>query len=171
MSRATPAELSAWGWLLLRASAASIRDNRPGEAEHTLRPAKSAAEFAGREYAPSGDFLRAFGPVTVAFKQAEYAMVMDRPDQVIQLAESIPMSGLRPTSNNLNRHRLDVANAYAKRRQHPEAVNALQEAWEAAPQWLPNQRYARDILSRIVARRRTLTPQMRTLADAVGLPM
>ena len=68
MSRATPAELSAWGWLLLRVSAATVRDNCPGEAEDALRLARSAAVALGREYAPGADFLRTFGPVTVALK-------------------------------------------------------------------------------------------------------
>lgn len=40
----------------------------------------------------------------------------------------------------------------------------------SAPQWLPHQRYARDIVGRIVEKRRTLTPEMRLIADAVGLP-
>ncbi len=52
VSRATPEELSAWGWLLLRTSAAAIRDNRPGEAEDALRLAQSAAVAAGRETTP-----------------------------------------------------------------------------------------------------------------------
>lgn len=171
MSRATPEELSAWGWLLLRASAASIRDSRDGEAERMLRLATSAAEATGREMSPNGDFLRAFGPVTVQLKQAENAMIANNPDRVLQLAEGIRTRGLRSTSNNLNRHRLDVAHAHVKRRQYAEAIDVLQDVRRAAPQWLPNQRYARDILGRIVERRRTLTPEMRSLADAVGMPV
>ncbi|MGW1910839.1 hypothetical protein ACWCQS_08945 [Streptomyces sp. NPDC002076] len=52
MSKATPAELSACVWLLLRASAAAIRDAREGEADDTLRYARTAAVAMGREYAP-----------------------------------------------------------------------------------------------------------------------
>lgn len=171
MSRATPEELSAWGWLLLRASAASIRDNRPGEAEDALRLAKSAAVAMGSERTPGGDFLRTFGPVTVALKRAETAMIADQPDRVLQLAAGIPSLGLRPSSNNLNRHRLDVANAHVRQRQYAEAVDVLNGIRRVAPQWLPHQRYARDIVERIVARRRTLTSEMRDLADAVGMRM
>lgn len=171
MSRATPEELSAWGWLLLRTSAAAIRDNRPGEAEDALRLAQSAAVAAGRETTPGGDFLRTFGPVTVALKRTENAMVADQPDRVLQMAARIPTTGMRPSSNNLNRHRLDVAYAHVKQRGYAEAVDVLQEVWHAAPQWLPQQRYARDILGQIVEKRRTLTPSMRTLADTVGLPL
>lgn len=171
LSRATPEELSAWGWMLLRVSAASIRDARPGEAESALRLARSAAVATGREWAPGGDFLKAFGPVTVALKTAENAMVTDRPDLVLQQASRIQRLGMRRSSNNWNRHRLDVANAHVRHRQYAEAVDVLHEVSQNAPQWLPSQRYARDILGQVVAKRRTLTPQMRGLADAVGLPM
>ncbi|CAL9294396.1 hypothetical protein SUDANB25_02335 [Streptomyces sp. SudanB25_2051] len=171
LSRATPDELSAWGWLLLRLSAAAVRDNRSDEAEDALRLAHAAAVAMGREFAPDGDFLRAFGPVTVTLKRTENAMVMDRPDVVLSLAARIPKGGMRPTSNNRNRHLLDVANAYTATRQYGPAVETLTAIRAAAPQWLPNQRYARDILGRIVARRRTLTDTMRSLADTVGLPV
>lgn len=40
-----------------------------------------------------------------------------------------------------------------------------------APAWLENQRMAKDLLDRIVGKRRTLTPQMHELADAIRLPL
>ncbi|MEJ8651530.1 helix-turn-helix transcriptional regulator [Streptomyces sp. MS1.AVA.3] len=49
MSRATPEELAAWGWLLLQASAANLRDNRKGEAADTMRLARSVAVMTGGE--------------------------------------------------------------------------------------------------------------------------
>ncbi|ANP55017.1 transcriptional regulator with XRE-family HTH domain [Streptomyces griseochromogenes] len=171
ISRATPTELSAWGWLLLRASAAAIRDNRAGEAEEALRYANSAAVALGREFAPRDDFLQAFGPVTVALKRAENAMIIDKPDLVLKLSARIPTNGMRPTSNNRNRHLLDVAEAHARSRDYAKSVEVLQGIRADAPQWLPNQRYARDIFGRVIARRRTLTPEMRELADAIGVPV
>jgi len=171
ISRATPAELSAWGWLLLRTSAAAIRDNRPGEAEDALRYANSAAVAMGREFAPRDDFLQAFGPVTVALKRAENAMIVDKPDLVLKLSARIPTGGMRPTSNNRNRHLLDVAEAHVRSRDYAKTVEVLQGIRVNAPQWLPNQRYARDIFGRVIARRRTLTPEMRDLADAIGVPL
>ncbi|MEU7435556.1 hypothetical protein AB0B07_32685 [Streptomyces sioyaensis] len=47
----------------------------------------------------------------------------------------------------------------------------MQSIRARAPQWLPNQRYAQDILGLVVAKRRTLTLEMRSLADAIGLPL
>ena len=47
LSTATTADLSTWGWLPLRASAAAARDNRPGEAAQTIRLAEAAAITVG----------------------------------------------------------------------------------------------------------------------------
>ncbi|MEV7924254.1 helix-turn-helix domain-containing protein [Kitasatospora sp. NPDC088779] len=170
MSRATPDELSAWGWALLRVSAASVRDGRPGDAADALRLAHAAAVALGREHAPGGDFLRTFGPTTVAMKRAENASVVQRPDEVLRLAALVPPGGLRPTSNNWNRHLLDVANAQVEMRNYSRAVEVLTEIRNNSPQWLPNQRFARDILGRVVRRRRQLTPEIRELADTLRLP-
>ncbi|GAA0934698.1 MULTISPECIES: helix-turn-helix domain-containing protein [Streptomyces violaceusniger group] len=171
MSKATPAELSAWGWLLLRISAAAVRDHRAGEATYALRLARSAAVALDSEYAPGADFLRAFGPVTVALKRTENAAVSGKPDRVLKLAEGISKGGLRATSNNRNRHLLDVASAHATMRNYSESMSILSGINNSAPEWLSQQRYARDIMGQVIGRRRTLTPEMRSLADAVGLPM
>ncbi|MEU3032728.1 helix-turn-helix domain-containing protein [Streptomyces incarnatus] len=169
MSRATPSELSTWGWLLLRLSAAAIRDNRPGEAEDALRLAHSAAVALGRECIPEGDFLRAFGPVTVALKRTENAMVAGQSEKVLTLASRIPANSLKPTSNNRNRHLLDVANAHTQLRHYVEAIDTFQKIRAGSPEWLPNQQYAREVLGHIMGKRRTLTPEMRELADFVQL--
>ncbi|GAA2450350.1 hypothetical protein GCM10010191_80300 [Actinomadura vinacea] len=169
ISRATMAELSAWGWLLIRLSTAAVRNNAPGDAEDALRLARSSAVAMGAEYSPDGDFLRAFGPLTVAMKRAENAMVEDRPDQVITMAEKIPVRDLRPTSNNRNRHLLDVAKARVQLRQYAQAFDVLQGVRHSAPEWIVNQRYARDIMRAIVAKRRTLSPEMREFAGFVRL--
>ncbi|MEU6387595.1 helix-turn-helix transcriptional regulator [Streptomyces bauhiniae] len=169
--RATPAELTTWGWLLLRLSAAAIRDNRPGEAEDALRLAHSAAVALGQECTPEGDFLRTFGPVTVALKRTENAMVVGQSDKVLTLASRIPAHSLKPTSNNRNRHLLDVANAHTQLRQYAEAVRTFQKIRAGSPEWLPNQQYAREVLGRVLSRRRTLTSEMRELAEIVQLPV
>ncbi|MBO8197685.1 helix-turn-helix domain-containing protein [Streptomyces smyrnaeus] len=171
LSRATADELASWGWLMLRVSAASVRDARQGQAADALRMASAAAAALGREHSPEGDWLRTFGPTTVVLKAAEHEAVTGRPDRVLAASEQVPLDELPRTSNNRNRHLLDVADAHARLRRYGEAVDVLREIQAASPQWLPQQRYARDILGRIVRRRRTLTPEMRGLADAVRLPL
>lgn len=170
-SRATMTELAAWGWMLVRVSAAAIRDNRAGEAEDALRLAHAAAVAMGREYAPRIDVIRTFGPVTVQLKLAENESISNRPDLVLKRAERLPMTALQAvTRSNGNRHLLTVAHAHTRRRQYAEAVGVLSDVREQSPEWLPNQRFARDILGQVIRRRRTLTPEMRELADTVRLP-
>jgi transcriptional regulator with XRE-family HTH domain len=172
ITKASPGELTSWGWLLLRAAAASARDNRPDEAEQALFFAQAAAVAMGRRRTqPSAISLRAFDPVTVRLQQAEHAMVRDQPDKVLRLAETVSPRALPRTSGNRNRHLLDVANAQARTRRYGEAVETLERIHRDAPQWLPHQRYAQEILGAVVQRRRTLTPRMRVLADVVRLPL
>lgn len=173
MSRATPDELTTWGWLLLRWSAAAVRDNRPNEADDSLRLAHAAAVAMGRPFTPGDDAQRTFGPGTVRLKRIENAAVMDRPDVVLRLSEEIPANRLGglPASTDRNRHLLDVADALTKTRQYGPAIGTLMTIRNDAPQWLPHQRYARHILGTIVDHRRTLTGEMRSLADTVGLPV
>ncbi len=168
-SRATPAELSAWGWMLIRVSGAAVRDNRPGEAAHALRLARSAAVAIGREDVAGADRLRTFGPATVTQHMVEHATVTRRPDSVLALAEGMPVVKL--TASNQGRHHLNVADAHARLKQHGKAVKILHDLSQKRPEWLAQQRYARDIMGRVVGRRRSLTPEMQEVAEAVRLPL
>jgi transcriptional regulator with XRE-family HTH domain len=174
LTRATPAELSAWGGMLLRVSAVAVRDNRLAEAKDALRFARAAAIALGRDMLTGPDLLRTFGPVTVAQLRAEHAAITDQPDQVLKLHGAIP-AWSKPTAkssaSNRHRHLLDVADAHVKLRDPASSVGILRYIQEAAPEWLPQQRYARDILARVIDRRRTLTPEIRELADAIGVPL
>ncbi|EFL25654.1 putative DNA-binding protein [Streptomyces himastatinicus ATCC 53653] len=178
VSRAMPEELAAWGWLLMQASAANLRDNRRGEADDTMRLAKSVAVMLGRELPRGTERLTTWGPTTVRYKACERHIVVDEPDKVLRAvkpkqpgpAATRGPSGLA-VSTEYHRHRLDVAKAHTMMRQYGQAVDVLTGVNESAPEWLAHQRYARDILGDVVKRRRTLTPEMRTLADAVGLPL
>lgn len=172
VSRASADDLAAWGTLLLHLSAACVRDNRPEEAQDALQLAQGAAVMTGREL-PLGQRMSPWGPLTVAYKNAERHMVLDHPDKVLKIA---PSADARTTEvgrrqNSFNRHRLDVAAAHARMRDHTEAVAVLSDIQARVPEWLAQQRYAKDVLGEVVKRRRTLTPEMRRLADAIRMPM
>lgn len=170
LSRATEDELAGWGWLLLQGSAAALRDNRVGEADDLMRLARSVAVLTGRELPRGGSTLATWGPITVAYKRAERSIVLDRPDEVLATAARLTGVG-GGSSTEYHRHRLDVAKAHVMMRGHGEAVEVISGIHAAAPEWLSEQRYARDIMAQLVRGRRTLTSEMRTLADAVGLPL
>ncbi len=170
-SRARILEFVMWGRFLLDITNAAVRDNRPGEADDALQLAGAAAARMGREARRHANSQCVFGPVTAAYIRAETMVLTGHPDRCLSIAESLPAAPPYPELVSRLRHRLDVANALAQMHRYPDALTVMHEVSVRAPQWLAHQQYARDILSHIVQRRRTLTPPMRELADAVHLPL
>ncbi|MFR9723397.1 helix-turn-helix domain-containing protein [Streptomyces sp. MS19] len=168
ISRATAAELAAWGLVLLNVSAAAVRDNQPGVAADALRLARAAAAI-GREVHPAHEQMRTFGPTTVRMKAVEDALVRDHPDTALRLAARLPRHPVRPSVSVRARHTLAVAEAHARVGQYPEAFGRLSEARAASPEWFPNQTPARDVLRTVLEGRRALTPEMRAMAKSLGL--
>jgi transcriptional regulator with XRE-family HTH domain len=162
-------ELAAWGRLLIRASTAAVRDNRPGEAREALRLARMAAAGTERDFVLPYAPWHVFGPVTVSVVAAENAIILDQPRETLDIARTIAGTKM-PVPRYAPSHRLDIASAHTALRQFPEAVAVLQKLRRERPQWLPHQRYASDILQKIIQRRRTLTPDMRDLAEFIGIP-
>lgn len=171
-SRAADAELAAYGKVLLYVNNAMVRDNRPGEAEDALSLARAAAAKIRRDIPANASTTMTFGPAQVAIIGVENASLTGQPDRVLSLAGRIhgpALAQVEPAQRL--RHRLDVAGAHVSLRHYAEGIGVLREINDAAPEWLLHQRYARDILGRIIDKRRTLTPEMRDLADAVRLPL
>jgi len=168
ISTATVRDLSVWGWLLLRGSAAAVRDNLPHEAEEMMRLASAAAAATGREQGGYKMYWTTFGPATVAMKRVENAVVEGRPDVALRLAREVP-DGLRPTSDNRNRHLLDVSAAHLDLHHWDDALEVLLRLNDEAGPWLAEQRMAAGQLRRITRKRRTWTPEMRRLAEVVRL--
>jgi len=166
---ANRSQLAAWGRLLIRASTAAVRDNQPGQARDALRLARMAAAGSDRDfnlpYAP----WHVFGPVTVSVAAAENATIQDNPKAALDIARRLTRLNL-PVRRYAPSHGLDVAQAHVSLRQYPEAIGVLQQLRDERPEWLPRQRHASDVLTKIIQRRRTLTPEMRDLASFVNLP-
>lgn len=135
-----------------------------------MRLAEAAAAAAGREQGGHRMYWTTFGPATVAMKCVENAVVEGRPDIALRLARRVP-SGLRPTSDNRNRHLLDVSAAHLELRHYDESFDVLHRLLGEAGPWLAEQRMSRDLLIRIINHRRTLTSQMRELAGALRLEL
>lgn len=172
-SRATNGELAAYGKVLLYVNNAMIRDNRPGEADDALSLARAAAAKIRRDVPANASTTMTFGPTQVQIIAAENASLAGQPDRVLALADHIPAMGLaRVEPAQQLRHRLDVASAHAMRRQYGDVVEVMTELRAQAPEWLAQQRYARDILEGIIRRRRgPLSGELRELAAAVRLPL
>jgi transcriptional regulator with XRE-family HTH domain len=168
MPDAAPEELAAWGRLMLWAAMAAARDNRPREADEMIRLAHMATAGADRDFTVAYAPWHRFGPGTVAITRAENAAVTGRPAVVLSIGADLERRGM---GRSYARHRLDMAHAYACMRQHAEAVAVLAELRGQAPEWLACQRYASDIMLKVIRRRRTLTAQMRDMADFLQLAL
>jgi hypothetical protein len=168
-----PSAPVAWGWLMLRASAAAGRDAQPDDADEYLRQARSAAiRLDGRP--ASTDWMpriaEGFGPAAADCQAVENAMTSGDHAQALSLAEAIRPADI-PGANARNRHRLDLAAAHLARRQPTEAVHALLDVRQEAPQWMRHQVYARDVVAQLVEnRRRAFNDEVGLLADHVGIP-
>jgi transcriptional regulator with XRE-family HTH domain len=171
ITRATPGELAAWGRFCLRVSTVAVRDNRPDDAAEALRYARIAAAGLDRDSRLTATPWQVFGPATVTAIEGENAVIQGYPEQALQVTHALTLRQF-PVSRHYWRSQLDKARALALKRRHPEAVEVLQAARNAAPQWLIQQRGARETLSMVIdARKRTLPPEVRELADAVRLPL
>ena len=170
--RAGRNELAAYGRLMIRASMAAVRDNRPDEADEMLRIARMAAVGAGHDFVLPFSPWHVFGPVTISVFAAESAIIQEQPEGVLAIARRL--SGARPVTQ-LGKFapsfQLDVAYAHALLRHDDQAVATLRQLRDDRPQWFPRQRYAADILAAIIGHRRTLSAEIRELADAANVPL
>lgn len=163
ISKASDEELATWGWLLLRAAAAAARNNQPDEAREMIRLARTAGAALGSEVAHRLRGWVSFGPTTVELKAIENEAIADRPDKVLTMSERVVQGSV--TSDNWNRHMLDVAQAHARLHQDNEATQILARLAGISPQWLSHQRLAEDTFVEVRSRRkRALTSEQRKLA-------
>jgi transcriptional regulator with XRE-family HTH domain len=164
ISHASRDELAVWGRLLVKASSAAARNNRPAESRELLKLARTAGVMIGDTAGGSTYKSGAFSLSSVAFQAIENWGVVDRPDRVLALSGRISASRAS-TSNTMNRHLLDVVHAHTKMRQTDEATGILWSLTEKAPDWVRQQQLAVDAVEDVLhTKRRRLTKQQRALA-------
>ncbi|GAA5076904.1 helix-turn-helix domain-containing protein [Thermocatellispora tengchongensis] len=167
ISKATPDQLAAWGWMLLRASAAAARNNRPHEAREYIGMAAAAAGPLHREHKTVDS--KTFGPTTVALKSAENALVGGNPSKTLELSASLTRDA-NMTGEEWDRHLLDEARAHVQTNDPDKAVGLLLDIRQRSPQWLRYQQMARDTVRDVITLRvRSLTEHQRQLADFMGI--
>lgn len=169
MSTATPDQLSAWGYLLMRASAAAARNNRMGEA----RELAAVAHTAGTRLQTQHHHLpghKTFGPLTTGLAGIEVEMMDQRPDRVLAMAGTLPRDVGDTDASTEHRHQLDLAAAHVQVGDPDAAEGLMERLMVGHPEWLRYQQYGRDIVRDILSTRpRTLTQRQRDLADFMNV--
>ncbi|MFD7709184.1 helix-turn-helix domain-containing protein [Streptomyces sp. NPDC059786] len=176
MTGAPSGQYAAWGELSLRIASAAIRNNRPDEAKAARRMADSAAGALGREHIDYTTHWTSFGPVTAALKEVEdraitgdWRGVLSHSDQDRLSPKSLRKVG-KPSTNNWDRHRLDVAKAHVKLGSTQDAMNELMQLREHSGHWLKHQPMARYVMTDLLKKRqRPLTMEMREMAAHLGV--
>ncbi|UCM87794.1 helix-turn-helix domain-containing protein [Streptomyces marincola] len=167
ISRATRDDLGAWGKLLMHASSAAARNNRPQEARDMLRLARTAGTALGGATARDDGSWGSFDWRTVAYQAIENHMVAEHPRRALALAERMPVAARRGVRSG-RRHLLDVAQAHARLGQSDEAFGVLAALHRETPEWLRHQHLAADVAREARrARRRPLTKEQRLVAAAL----
>lgn len=162
-SRASRAELASWGWLMLRAAAAAVRNNRAEAATDMLLSAAAAAARIGRDQIDYHEYWSTLGPAVVAMKRVETALISGDVATAAEVAKTIPPG--KVTSNNWNRHQLDLVAISLERRQWERALKRLAAVRRGAPSWLRYQRYAAQLTERLLTNVRRKPPELREVAQ------
>ncbi|WP_433688726.1 helix-turn-helix domain-containing protein [Micromonospora carbonacea] len=169
LSTASPAELAAWGFLLMKGASAAVRDARHADARDMLDLAAARAHRLGDRPSPDADITgNDYSAEGVHLMRVEAAVIADRPDEALALAQQVPQSP-QVTPSSRQRHRLDVAHSHVQTGAYADATGVLMDLRERAPAWLRQQRYARDIVQSITEkRRRAMTAELAELTSLVG---
>ncbi|MEU7041463.1 helix-turn-helix transcriptional regulator [Streptomyces varsoviensis] len=176
VSTAAPGHIAVWGELSLRVASAAIRNNRPDTAREARRMASTAASALSVEHLDFSSHWTTFGPVTAEMKAVEDLSlvgdargVLRRSDEGVLSRRGMKAAG-KPSSNNWDRHRLDVARAHVLLGSHQDAMHELNALRRTSPEWVRHQAMARYVMADVLHRRkRTLTKDMREMAAHLGI--
>lgn len=165
--RPVPEQLSIYGALHLAAvnAAASVYDRAAVNA--LLAKAREIASQTG-----NGNHLgTAFGPVNVAMHALSAALKLGDAKAAVETGESIDPDALPAgCTGRRTQVRLDLARAYAMRKQDAAAVNMLLAAEQLSPQLVRYDAHTRDVLATLLRREhQPSTPGLRPLARRAGV--
>ncbi|MFP8905437.1 hypothetical protein [Streptomyces atacamensis] len=176
LSGASPGRLALWGELLQRVASAAMRNNRPDVTQEARRMTAAAANALGVEHSDFRQHWATFGPVTAETKVIEDLSLIGDARGVLSRADEglVGRRALRkyghPTSNNWDRHRLDIARAHVILGAHQDAMDELNAVRRRSPEWLRHQKMAGHIMRDILTKRkRTLTKDMREMASHLSI--
>ncbi|MFI1400772.1 helix-turn-helix transcriptional regulator [Streptomyces sp. NPDC020681] len=176
MSDSSPGHLAVWGELSLRVASAAVRNNRPDVAREARRMANTAASALDAEHVDFKSHWTTFGPVTAELKAVEDLSIIGDARGVLRRADDGLLSQKavrnfgKPSANNWDRHRLDVAKAHVALGSHQDGMAELNLLKRSSGEWLKHQAMARYVMADILnSRKRTLTQEMRDMASYLGV--
>jgi DNA-binding XRE family transcriptional regulator len=167
MRSPSPEHLSVYGALHLAAiTAAAAAFDRTMTAV-LLEKARSIADRTGE----TNYMGTAFGPINVAIHAIGVALQLGDARTAAETGESLDITVIPPgLVGRRTQASLDLARAYAMRKQDAAAVNLLLAAERLSPELVRYDRRTRDVLTELLRREhRASTPELRPLARRAGV--
>ena len=155
--------ISLWGALTLQRAVIASRVNDPDAAYgHLVQAARVAARLGeGRN-----DYSTEFGPANVGLYEIAVAVELGDAGRALRTAATVDTTGL--SAERRARMLIDVARAYAQRRQVNEAVVALRQAEGITPEQVRGHELARQLVSDLLTMQDPPSGELRELAGRLG---
>jgi tetratricopeptide (TPR) repeat protein/DNA-binding XRE family transcriptional regulator len=138
----SPEATSLWGALTLQRALVA---GRVGNADVAYAHLGRARQMAERLGGGRNDFNTEFGPANTELSEIAIAVDLGDAGRALRAAATVDMTGL--SAERRARTLLDVARAHAQRRQVSEAVAALRQAEDTAPELLRGHYLVRQLVS------------------------
>jgi transcriptional regulator with XRE-family HTH domain/tetratricopeptide (TPR) repeat protein len=165
LGRSDAEELSLYGAFHLVLAVTAARENQRVEAHAYLDTARDIAARIGEG---RNDFGTEFSPTNVALHAVSVAVELGDAGQALEIAQDVDSAGLSPERQA--RYLIDLAAAYAMRRQIGDATKCLAEADALTPEQTRTHRVARDVTRDLLQLSGVrVRPELRELAERFGL--
>ncbi len=160
--------LSVYGGLYLAAASAAAAGYDRSMTPQFLQKARDAADQLGRN---ANEMGTGFGPVNVAIHTMASSIRLGESRTAVEIGESLDPDTLPPALvGRRTQVHLDLAHAYAMRRQDSAAVNVLLTAERLSPQLVRFDDRTREVITALLCREHgASTPELRPLARRAGV--
>jgi hypothetical protein len=166
--RDSPGGWSLWGSLRLTEAIAASRTRAADarSARRLLRDARAAAERVGPGH---NHYWENFGPANVSAHEIAVELEFGAAVEALRIADTVEVDEL-PYAGRRARVLIDVAHAYALRRDDGAAMAVLLEAERHSPEGVRYQVLAHELVRVCLGReRKSRTPGLRGLAERLGI--
>ncbi|WP_435058974.1 helix-turn-helix domain-containing protein [Streptomyces sp. bgisy060] len=152
------------GALTLQRAVAAARLNLADEAYGYLRDARAMAAQVGDG---RNDYNTEFGPTNVGLHEVAVAVDLGDAGVALRAAQSVDASGL--SSERQTRFQIDVARAYAQRRQVADAVSALVKARGLSSEMVRSLPMVKQLVADLLTMSQPPSEDLRALAGELGV--
>ncbi|MBF6333597.1 helix-turn-helix domain-containing protein [Nocardia transvalensis] len=164
VTEGVPEALSVYGALTLQQAIIAARTDRASDARRHLDDAQAVATRLGGD---RNDYHTEFGPTNVQLHNVAVAVELGDAGEAIRIAGAIDASTL--SAERRGRLLIDVARAWAQRRNVAQALSALEEAERLTPEQVRHHRLAHACIRDLLRIGRQPPPGLAELAGRAGI--